>query len=74
MLSDEVREEFPYFVHGDDRCVDTNLLLVGDVAAQFVLMLTPGNLQKARLLESTFATDTFLPVAEIQLITLEGQL
>ena len=74
MFGHEVREQFPYLLDRDDRRVDADALLVGDVASQFVLMFTPGNLQEACLLESTFTTNTFLPLAEIELITPEGQL
>ncbi len=74
MLGDQVGEQFADLVHRDDRRVDSNALLVGDVAAQLVLMLAPGDLQKARSLEPTIPAHTFLPAAEIQLITFKGQL
>jgi hypothetical protein len=73
MFGDEVREEFPHFVHGDDRRVDANALLIGDVAAQLIFMLGLGDLQKACLLKSAISADALLPIAEIDLITLEGQ-
>ena len=65
MVGDEIREEFLHLVRRDDGGVDADALLVGDVAAQFILMLALGDLHEARVDESTFPADAFLPVAEI---------
>src|SRR5690349_1011507 len=74
MVGDEVREEFLYLCSRDDRGVNSDALLVGDVAAQLVLMLAPSDLQETRVDKPALPTDAFLPVAEIILVTDKRQL
>ncbi len=73
MIGDKVREEFFHFSGSDHRRVDADALLVGDVAAQFIFMLAFCDLHEARLNESAFAANAFLPIAEVLLVAFEGQ-
>lgn len=73
MIGGEIGEEFLHFFRGDDRCVDPDFLLVGDVAAQLSLLLARIDLDEACLLKAAFAADAFFPIVEIDLITLECQ-
>jgi hypothetical protein len=72
MIGGEVGEQLLHLLRRDDRCVDSDFLLVGDIAAQLTLLLARIDLDKPRVHKSAFAADALLPLIEILLITFEG--
>jgi hypothetical protein len=73
VIGHEIGEEFLHLRRRDDRGVDPDPLLVGDVATQLVLVLPFGDLHKARVDESAITADSVLPIIEVVLVTDKGQ-